>query len=193
METMRTATLFAIFMKCLVASTGVVAGIRDVVNGRDVETTVEMCKQNEKWRQEGLEQAVLNDDHEFVIEVVKRAELVDADTLVILYGRGSGAMIERVVEAVPFEPRHFISAAFSKILVYCQDALIMLLGKIDKGYHDTIINTRMRNLLSHGRDDLIEPHLCALRDNGLLDERDEAYAIQNIFVGELELKAKQWR
>ena len=84
MKLLSSATLFAIFIKCITASAFSETELGQAIDRRDFETVKELCKQNEALCEEGINYVIDTKDPDFIAEFIKKAELLTGYTILAL-------------------------------------------------------------------------------------------------------------
>ena len=188
MQVLRTATLVAIFIKCLTASTVDMTQLRESIDAGDFETVKKLCKKN--WGLLG--QVVETNGSEFIVKFIKQSK-VDSYTLSTLFRYGSKGVIEKVLEDITFSEDDLLYASSYHELMCWPEKFIGLLNKIPtSGGQEFAVSEGIRSLFLEERTDCIEPMLVTLEDNVFLSENLLDTAIKGIFTSGASSGNETW-
>ena len=180
MKILRTATLTALFMKCLAASTVGMIQVRDAIEKRDFATIKDLCKGNLLLCYETINCVIDTEDHDHIVNFIKHAELVNGYTFAALHSKGLGEVIlESFKEFDLSKGTTSIPPASPQELVCSPKKFLELIKGITtvRGQIAAVVDG-IRGMFVYKRTDCIDPLLDVLEGHESLKE----HAIQMVFV-----------
>lgn len=193
MMILRTATIFAIFMKCLTASAFNETELGMAINGRDFETIKKSWEENWGLQGAGLNYVLRTEEPEFIVSFIKQVGIVNGKTLAKLYTKASKETVEEVLKAAGFCQRSLAYAASESELMDSPKIIVELLNKVmDPEAQKSAIKHLVRGEFFDGRIDRLDALLAALGGEQSLNKGLKDIAIQEIFKNGAEYRSGVW-
>ena len=180
MKLLQTATLAAIFVKCLAASTVGMIQVRDAIEKRDFATIKVLFKGNLLLCYETINYVIDTEDHDLIVNCIKHAELANWYTLAALHSKRLMEVIlesfkefdlsKRTTSIPPGSPQELVCSP-EKLLELIK-GITTLRGQI------AAVQDGIRGMFFYKRTDCIDPLLDVLEGHESL----KVVAIRMVFV-----------
>ena len=190
MKLLKTATLTALFMKCLAASTVGMIQVRDAIEKRDFETIKDLCKGNLLLCYEAINYVIDTNDHALIVNFIKHAELANWYTFATLRFKGLMAVILESFKEFdlskgttlipPGSPQELLCSP--KKFLELIEGIATLRGQV------AAIEDGVRGMFAYKRTDCIDPLLDVLEGHENLKE----HAIRMVFVEGVSRHNETW-
>ena len=180
MKLLKTATLTAIFMKCLAASTVSMIQVRDAIEKRDFATIKDLFKGNLLLCYETINYVIDTEDHDLIVNFIKHAELANRYTYAALYHKGLMEVIRESFKEFDFsQGMPSIPPASPQELVCSPKKFLELIKGITtlRG-QIAAVQDGVRGIFVYKRTDCIDHLLDVLEDHESLKD----VAIRMVFV-----------
>ena len=180
MKLLQTATLAAIFVKCIAASTLDMIQIRDAIEKRDFETIKDLCKGNLLLCYEAINYVIDTEDRDLIVNFIRHAELANGYTLATLYHKGLMAVIREIFKKFDFSQRLTSIPPASPQELTCspEKFLELIKGITTLRGQKAAVQDGIRGMFVYKRTDCIDPLLDVLEGHESLKD----HAIITVFL-----------